>query len=121
MTIPGIGYINGRMILGEIGNIHRFSTPNKLLTFAVLDPTVYQSGNYIAKRTRMSKRGSRVRCYALVNAAHNVVKNNTTFKAYYDAKMAEGRTHYNALGHCAGKLVKVIWKMLTDEVEFNLE
>ena len=45
----------------------------------------------------------------------------TTFKAYYDAKRAEGRSHYNALGHCAGKLVRVIWKMLTDEVEFNLE
>jgi len=69
----------------------------------------------------MSKRGSRVLRYALVNAAHNVVKNNATFKAYYDAKRAEGRTHYNALGHCAGKLVRVIWKMLTDEVEFNLE
>ena len=63
----------------------------------------------------------RVLRYALINAAHNVVKNNATFKAYYDAKRAEGRTHYNALGHCAGKLVRVIWKMLTDEVEFNLE
>lgn len=121
MTIPGIGYINGGMILGEIGDIHRFSTPGKLLAFAGLDPSVYQSGNFQAKRTRMSKRGSRVLRYALMNAAHNVVKNNTTFKAYYDAKMAEGRTHYNALGHCSGKLVRVIWKMLTDEVEFNLE
>lgn len=69
----------------------------------------------------MSKRGSRVLRYALVNAAHNVVKNNATFKAYYDAKMAESRTHYNALGHCAGKPVRGIWKMLTDEVEFNLD
>ena len=69
----------------------------------------------------MSKRGSKVLRYALINAAHNVVKNNSTFKAYYDAKMAEGRTHYNALGHCAGKLVRVIWKMMTDEVEFNLK
>ena len=33
MTIPGIGYINGGMILGEIGDIHRFSNPNKLLAF----------------------------------------------------------------------------------------
>ena len=121
MTIPGIGYINGGMILGEIGDIHRFQSPSKLLAFAGLDPSVYQSGNYSAKRTRMSKRGSRVLRYALVNAAHNVVKNNATFKAYYDTKMAEGRTHYNALGHCAGKLVRVIWKMLTDEVEFNLD
>ncbi|MCM1175656.1 MAG: IS110 family transposase [Blautia sp.] len=121
MAIPGIGYINGGMILGEIGDIHRFSSPSKLLAFAGLDPTVYQSGNYTARRTRMSKRGSRVLRYALVNAAHNVVKNNATFKAYYDAKRAEGRTHYNALGHCAGKLVRAIWKMLTDNVAFNLD
>jgi transposase len=121
MTIPGIGVINGGMILGEIGDIHRFSSPGKLLAFAGLDPSVYQSGNFQAKKTRMSKRGSRVLRYALMNAAHNVVKNNATFRAYYDAKRAEGRTHYNALGHCAGKLVRVIWKMLTDEVEFNLE
>ena len=121
MTIPGIGTTNGGMILGEIGDIHRFSTPGKLLAFAGLDPSVYQSGNFQAKKTRMSKTGSRVLRYALMNAAHNVVKNNATFKAYYDAKRAEGRAHYNALGHCAGKLVRVIWKMLTDNVEFNLD
>ena len=121
MTIPGIGYINGGMILGEIGDIHRFSCPNKLLAYAGLDPSVYQSGNFQAKKTRMSKRGSKVLRYALINAAHNVVKNNSTFKAYYDAKMAEGRSHYNALGHCAGKLVRIIWKIMTDNVKFNLD
>lgn len=121
MTIPGIGYINGGMILGEIGDIHRFSNPSKLLAYAGLDPSVYQSGNFNAKNTRMSKRGSRVLRYALVNAAWNVVRNNKTFETYYNAKKAEGRSHYNALGHCAGKLVRIIWKMLTDEVEFNLE
>ena len=120
MTIPGIGYINGGMILGEIGNIHRFSSPCKLLAFVGLDPSVYQSGNFQARRTKMSKCGSKVLRYALINAAHNVVKNNSTFKTYYDVKMAEGRTHYNALGHCAGKLVRVIWKMMTNDLEFNL-
>ena len=83
MTIPGIGYINGGMILGEIGDIRRFPGPKQLLAFAGLDPSVYQSGNFQAKRTRMSKRGSKVLRYALMNAAHNVVKNNSTFKAYY--------------------------------------
>ena len=121
MTIPGIGPMNGGMIPGEIGDITRFSNPNKLLAFAGLDPSVYQSGNFQAKRTRMSKRGSRALRYALVNAAHNVVKNNDTFKAYYDKKRNEGRSHYNALGHCAGKLVRVIYKMLTDNVPFNLD
>lgn len=121
MTIPGIGFVNGGMILGEISDIHRFSEPKKLLAFTGLDPTVYLPGNFQARRTRMSKRGSKVLRYALINAAHNVVKNNTTFKAYYAAKRVEGRSHYNALGNCTGKLVRVIWKMLTDEVEFNLE
>ena len=43
MTIPGIGYFNSGMILCEIGDIHRFSTLKKLLAFAGLDPSVYQS------------------------------------------------------------------------------
>ena len=120
MTIPGIGYINGGMILGEIGDITRFTNPSKLLAFAGLDPSVYQSGNFEAKHTRMSKRGSRTLRYALINAAHNVVKNNKTFNDYYNHKLAEGRSHYNALGHCAGKLVRIIYKMLTDNIEFNL-
>ena len=85
----GIGYINGGMILGEIGDIHRFSSPNKLLAYAGLDPSVYQSGNFQAKKTKMSKHGSKVLRYAL--------------------------------GHCAGKLVRIIWKMTTNNVEFNLD
>lgn len=121
MTIPGIGPINGGMILGEVGDINRFSKPRKLLAFAGLDPSVYQSGNFIAKKTKMSKRGSSALRYALMNAAHNVVKYNQTFKEYYDSKRSEGRGHYNALGHCAGKLVRIIFKMLKDNVEFKLD
>ena len=121
MTIPGIGFINGGMILGEIGDVTRFSSPSKLLAFSGLDPSVYQSGNFEAKHTRMSKRGSRALRYALINAAHNVVKNNQTFAAYYTQKKSEGRPHYAALGHCAGKLVRIIFKMLTDNVTLNLE
>ena len=80
MTIPCIGSTNGGMILGEIGDIHRFSTPGKLLAFAGLDPSVYQSGNFQAKKTHMSKRGSRVLRYALMNAAHNIVKEQFDFQ-----------------------------------------
>lgn len=57
MTIPCIGYINGGMLLGEIGDIQRFSNPSKLLAFAGIYPSVYQSGNFQAKRTRISMRG----------------------------------------------------------------
>ena len=105
----------------ELIELLRFSSPSKVLAFAGLDPTVYQSGNFNASHTKMSKRGSCPLRYALINAAHNVVKNNKTFKDYYDQKISEGKSHYNALGHCAGKLVRIIYKMLTDNVSFNLD
>ncbi len=66
----------------------------------------------------MYKEDSKVLRYVLMNAAHNVVKNNTTFKTYYDKKMDEGRSHYNALEHCAGNLVRFIWEMMTDDIKF---
>lgn len=119
-TIPGIGNLNGAMIIGEIGEIHRFEKPCQLLAYAGLDPAVYQSGNFNASHTRMSKRGSKLLRYALVNAAWQATLVNKTFKNYYDLKISQGRAHYNALGHVAHKMVRVIHKMMTDNVEFNL-
>ena len=120
MTVPGIGKLNGAMILGEIGDIHRFSHPSKLLAYAGLDPVVNQSGKFTAKRTRMSKRGSKMLRYALINAAWNVSLNNDTFKRYFDSKIAQGHSHYDALAHTAHKLVRVLFKLLTDNVAFAL-
>lgn len=119
-TIPGIGTLNGAMIIGEIGDITRFEKPCQLLAYAGLDPSVYQSGNFNANRTRMSKRGSKLLRYALINAAWQTTLVNKTFKDYYDLKVSQGRRHYNALGHVAHKLVRVIHKMMTNNVEFNL-
>ena len=119
-TIPGIGSLNGAMIIGEIGDISRFEKPCQLLAYAGLDPSVYQSGNFNAARTRMSKRGSKLLRYALINAAWQTTLVNKTFKDYYDLKISQGRRHYNALGHVAHKLVRVIHKMMSTNVEFNL-
>lgn len=119
-TIPGIGFLNGAMIIGEIGDISRFEKPCQLLAYAGLDPSVYQSGNFKAAKTRMSKRGSKLLRYALINAAWQTTLVNQTFKNYYDLKISQGRRHYNALGHVAHKLVRVIHKMMTDNVVFNL-
>lgn len=119
-TVPGIGSLNGSMIIGEIGDINRFEKTCQLLAYAGLDPSVYQSGNFTAARTRMSKRGSKLLRYALINAAWQITLHNKTFKDYYDLKISQGRRHYNALGHVAHKLVRVIHKMMTDNVTFNL-
>jgi transposase len=120
MTVPGIGAVNGAMILGEIGNINRFSKPCKLLAYAGLDPTVYQSGKFKADKTRMSKRGSKVLRYALVNSAWQLTLNNQTFAGYYDLKRSQGLNHYAALGHTAHKLVRILFKLLKHNLPFDL-
>lgn len=121
LTIPGMSYNQAAVILGCIGDINRFEHSCQLLAFAGLDPSVIQSGNFQARSTRMSKRGSGMLRYSLVYSAHNVVKNNKTFKEYYDLKRSQGKSHYCALGHVAHKLVRVIFKMLKSNVDFDLD
>ena len=121
LTIPGMSYNQAAVILGCIGDINRFQRSCQLLAYAGLDPSVIQSGNFQARSTRMSKRGSGMLRYALVYSAHNVVKNNKTFREYYELKRSQGKSHYSALGHVAHKLVRVIFKMLKDNVVFDLD
>ena len=121
LTIPGMSYNQSAVIVGCIGDINRFEHSCQLLAYAGLDPSVVQSGNFQARSTRMSKRGSGMLRYSLIYAAHNVVLNNKTFKEYYELKRSQGKSHYCALGHVAHKLVRVIFKMLKDNVAFNLD
>ena len=68
-TIPGIGTVLGATILAEIGDIRRFSTPAKLLSFAGCEPSIYQSGKFVASGGKMVKRGSTYLRYAVLMAA----------------------------------------------------
>lgn len=118
MSVPGIGAIDGAIILGEIGDINRFDNSGKLLAYSGLDPTVCQSGRFTARSTKMSKRGSKILRYALINAAWQLTLNDKTFKNYYELKRSQGLNHYGALGHVAHKLVRVIFKLLKYNVKF---
>lgn len=119
-SIPGIGDMTAAIIISEIGDINRFNNPGQVLAFAGLDPSVKQSGTFNASSTRMSKRGSSLLRYALILAANNVQLNTKTFNNYYNTKRLQGKLHYNALGHCAGKLIRIIFYMLKNNVKFNL-
>ena len=120
ITIPGIGYNLGAMIISEIGDIKRFSNPSKLLAFAGLDPVVKQSGNFQADTLKISKRGSTYLRYAIYRAAFLIIYNNETFHKFYIDKRTQGKTHRVALGHVCNKLVRVIFKILTENIDFDL-
>ena len=110
-TIPGINLRMGAMILAEIGDFSRFDSPDKILAYAGLSPTTYQSGQLDSSYSHMEKRGSRYLRYALFNAAKFVCIWDPTFSAYLAKKRAEGK-HYNvAVSHAAKKLVRVIYQL----------
>ena len=110
-TIPGLGFRMAAMIFAEVGDFNRFDSPDKLLAYAGMSPSTYQSGQLKNCYPHMEKRGSRYLRYALYNATKYVCHWDPTFAAYLAKKRAEGK-HYNvALSHAAKKLVRLIFSM----------
>ena len=119
LSIPGIGEVIGAMIVSEIGNIERFSNPNKLLAYAGLEPSIYQSGKFTPSSGSMVKRGSSFLRWALMMAARLVPRFSLTFGAYLHKKTSEGK-HFNvATSHVAKKLVRVIFSLLKNNSLFS--
>ena len=111
LSIPGINYRMGAMIIAEIGDFNRFDSPDKILAYAGFSPSTYQSGQLDGAYAHMEKRGSRYLRYSLYNAAKYVCHWDPTFAKYLAKKRAEGK-HYNvALSHAVKKLVRVIYHL----------
>lgn len=111
LSIPGISYRMGAMIIAEIGDFDRFSSPDKILAYAGLSPSIYQSGQLDSSHSHMEKRGSKYLRYALFNATKFVCHWDPKFNAYLAKKRAEGK-HYNvAISHAAKKLVRTIYQL----------
>ncbi len=117
-SIPGISNNLGAIILAEIGDINRFDNPDKLLAFAGMSPSTYQSGTYISNYGRMEKRGSKYLRYALFNAARYICQWDQSFASYLDKKRKEGKHYYVAITHVAKKLVRVIFHLLKTNQPF---
>jgi len=71
-TIPSITFRMVEMIQAAFGDFNSFSSPDKILAFAGLSPTTYQSENFISSKAKMDRRGSRYLRYALFISAQYV-------------------------------------------------
>jgi transposase len=112
LTIPGVGPATGAIILGEIGDISRFSNPKKLVAFAGIDPTAFQSGNFVGQHNRLSKKGSSYLRRAVWMSALIAARHDPVFKAFYEKKRSEGKAHGTALGAVSRKLLYTIHAVL---------
>ena len=110
-TVPGINFRMGAMILAEIGDFKNFDSPDKILAYAGMSPSTYQSGKMTGGYAHMEKRGSRYLRYALFNAAKYVCQWDAGFASYLAKKRTEGK-HYNvAISHAAKRLVRLLYAM----------
>lgn len=120
--LTGINDIEIGYIMSAITSITHFASPRKLVAYAGLDPKVRQSGTWSAKTTRMSKRGNKLLRYALIWASFNMTRKEGPMKDYYNLKINQGKSHYNALGHCAAKLCRYIfWILNHPDEEFKYQ
>jgi len=118
LSIPGIGELTTAVIISEFGDFNKFSNADKLLSFAGLEPGIYQSGT-ILSNGKMVKRGSGYLRYSLMNISNVVIRYNPTFYDFYLKKRSEGKHHRVALSHVCKKLLRVIYKLETQNIKFN--
>ena len=118
LSIPGIGELTTAVIISEFGEFSRFSNADKLLSFAGLEPGIIQSGT-MAANGKMVKRGSGYLRYSLMNIANVVIRYNPTFYDFYLKKRTEGKCHRVALSHVYKKLLRVIYKLETQNIQID--
>lgn len=118
LTIPGLGEISAATILSEYGDIKNFSNPNKMLAFAGLDPSINQSGT-LEYNGKMVKHGSGHLRYAIMNSAMAILRFSPEFYDYYLQKRSEGKCHRVALSHVCKKLIRVIYSLEKNKIDFD--
>jgi transposase len=112
--------VTGAAILAEIGDVRRFESEDKLVAYAGIDASVYQSGQFQAGSMHMSKRGSPYLRLALWQAASMCLQHNQELRAYYDKKREEGKAHGVALGAVCRKLLVRIYVILKENRAYEV-
>ncbi len=115
MSAPGISWVLGYTIAAEIGDIERFSTPAKLISYTSLCPRVRQSGE-VDRRGALSKHGPAYLRWALIEAAHNAIRCYPPYRALAErqrARLGKQRGGSVAAITIARKLAEASWWMLT--------
>ena len=120
MSIPGIGPLSAAVIYSEYGDISNFSNPGQMLAFAGIEPGINDSGTE-SHGGRMVKRGSSQLRYTLINCCLPLIRCDMTFATYYAKKRGVGKPHRVAITHVAKKLIRVIYALERQDIDFNVQ
>ena len=119
LSIPGISHFSGTSILAELGDICNYKKASQIIKFAGVAPYHYESSQFTAQHTAITKKGSRYLRKTLYQIILPVINHNKVFTAYYNKKLAEGKGHRCAQGHCIRKLLRIIYHLLITGQTFD--
>jgi transposase len=120
LSIPGISHFSGTSILAELGDIHNYSKPSQIIKFAGVAPLTYESSQFTAQHTAITKKGCKYLRKTLYQIITPVINHNQVFKDFYLLKISQGKGHRCAQGHCVRKLLRVIYHLLSTNTKFDL-
>lgn len=118
LSIPGVGPLSAAVIYAEYGELSKFNSPSQMLSFAGLEPGYYQSGTS-EHGGHMVKRGSSHLRFTLMNLCIPLIQYNMVFAEYYAKKRNEGKTHRVACSHVIKKLIRVIYTLEKNDIDFD--
>jgi transposase len=119
LTVPGIGWVLAFTIAGEIGDIERFSSPEKLTGYTGLCPRVNQSGEK-DRRGPLTKHGPTYLRWALLEATMHALRHPAYSERYERTKRRLGKQRGAKVAQVdiARRLSHAIWHMLSRKEKF---
>jgi transposase len=117
-TIPGVGPVTVDVVVSELGDVTRFHSVKAVCAYAGLVPAVRQSGGKKSKELGITKTGSPLLRWALVEAAWRVIRQSAAWRRVYERvkKKAGGK---KAVVAVARRLLVVMAAMLRDGTSYN--
>ncbi len=114
-SIPGIGDLTCARLIAELGDISRFTTPEKITAFIGVDPIIDQSGIKDGKHLCISKKGNKIARSIFFLIVRSMVRKkvkDNPIKIYYYKKKAQPNIHPKvALFACVNKFIRMIYSL----------
>ena len=117
MTIAGINMTVAAGVLSAIGDIARFASAEKLVSYLGLDPRVRQSGDRAAQHGRISKQGRAHARGMLVEAAWAAAVTPGPLRAFYVRVQGRKGKQVAAVA-TARKIAVLVWNLLTKQEDY---
>jgi transposase len=118
-TAPGMGFVTTEVVLSELGEVSRFKNAKAISAYAGLAPTVRQSGGKKSKDLAITKEGSGLLRWALVEAAWRLVAASPKWGRQFERLKKRGGAK-RAIVAIARKFLCVLYAMLRTSTPYKV-